>query len=388
MPLLNNEIISFCKKQFNKGNITLYLGAGVSVDSNIPSWDKLVLAMYFSTISEQQMPEGWHPFSNYLYAISEWYLKSSSEPLEITARKLLKYYDSKGKEGAFLDRLYTTLYAGLLNRSGEPFSYIDGDYIRSHNPTLRAIAEVCECIDRGINSVITYNYDNLLEVSLRNFPHKAIFKANQHFDDELPVFHVHGYVPLKKNTSRSRGFDIIFTEDQYNRVSSNAYDWSNLIQIQKMSNSVGIMVGLSLSDRNMRRLLDAVRNAPINSVNFALLKMPDETPPDDSVIEGIHQNAKLLYEKFGGSGIKSDDIEYSSIFFQRPGIKSDAPSIKSSRMGEKGPLYRQQISGIIEAVKQLDREQQEYVLKQLRITPIWFQEYSEIPFILRRMLLG
>ena len=63
MPLLNEEIISFCRNNFKRRNITLYLGAGVSIDNNIPSWDKLILAMYFSTISEQQM-QGWW-FHNY-----------------------------------------------------------------------------------------------------------------------------------------------------------------------------------------------------------------------------------------------------------------------------------------------------------------------------------
>jgi len=386
-PLLDQETRSFCRDNFKKGNITLYLGAGVSIDNNIPSWEKLVLAMYFSTISEQKL-HGWRPFSNYLYAIAEWYLEDSSEPLEITARKLRKFYETRETEEAFLSSLYSTLYGSMLDEYGEPYSFIDGDFVLSQNSTLRAVAKLCESNERGINSVITYNYDNLLELSLGNSPNKAIYAPDQRFDDELPIFHVHGYVPLDRNTNRSRGEDIVFTEDQYHRVSSNAYDWSNLIQLQKMSNSVGVMVGLSLSDRNMRRLLDAVGSSPINSRNFALLKKPDKMPPEDEVLDDIHENAKQLLEKFRDSGIKSAQTENSGIFFPNPGIKSDLPGIKSSRSGQKGPRYRHEISGIIEEVKRLDLEQKEYVLDQLRIKPIWFKEYSEIPKILKDLLLA
>jgi hypothetical protein len=62
--------------------------------------------------------------------------------------------------------------------------------------------------------------------------------------------------------------------------------------------------------------------------------------------------------------------------------------IKSSRIGEKGPSYQYEISGIIEAVKRYDLDLQEYVLRKLRITPIWFRDYSEIPEILHQLLIS
>ena len=98
------------RNAFAKKNLVLYLGAGVSIDSNLPSWDTLVLSMYFKRISEQDL-NGWRPFSNYLYAISEWMLESSEEPLEIVARKLKSLYS---KQQSFLDDLYQTLYGSYL----------------------------------------------------------------------------------------------------------------------------------------------------------------------------------------------------------------------------------------------------------------------------------
>ena len=68
------------------------------------------------------------------------------------------------------------------------------------------------------------------------------------------------------------------------------------------------------------------------------------------------------------------------------GVKSSRPSIKSPRPGEKGPLYRSEIADIIEQVKRLDREQQQYVLEELGVKPIWFKEYSEIPRIINQIM--
>jgi hypothetical protein len=374
------------RKSFKKKNLSLYLGSGVSIANNLPSWEKLVLALYFSKISEQQM-HGWRPFSNYLFAIAEWHLANSTEPLEITARKLRKYYDTDNEqEDVFLKDLYQILYGCMLDRHGQPYQYIDKTFLRINNATLDSVAKLCESQNEGIRSVITYNYDNLLEIALGNFQYQSVYYSTPLENDKLPIHHVHGYVPLDKNILGSSGNKIVFTEDQYHQVARNPYYWSNLVQLQSMTNSVGLMIGLSLSDRNMRRLLDAVRNAPINSVSYALLKIPAENPPEDRVLDEIHEKAKGYLDKFRDSGIKSEQDESMGILFGRPGIKSSQPLIKSSKSGEKGPRYRNDIAGIIEQVKRLDKEQQQYVLEQLGIKPIWFQEYSEIPVILGQIL--
>jgi hypothetical protein len=374
------------REAFQNQNLSLYLGAGVSTDNNLPSWEKLVLALYFSKISEQQM-QGWRPFSNYLFAIAEWHLANSTEPLEITARKLLKYYDTEDEqEDVFMEDLYQILYGSMLDRYGQPSQDIDENFLRYNNKTLDAVATLCESKNKGIRSVITYNYDNLLEIALCNFPHQSVYSSTSLENGKLPIHHVHGYVPFDKSIPGSSGNDIVFTEDQYHQVARNPYNWSNLVQLQSMTNSVGLMIGLSLSDRNMRRLLDAVRNAPINSISYALLKVPDENPTEDRVLDEIHEKAKGYLDRFRNSGVKSEQDESMGILFGRPGIKSAQPAIKSSKSGTKGPRYRNEIAGIIEQVKQLDKEQQQYVLEQLGIKPIWFHEYPEIPEILGRIL--
>ena len=385
MSNTTNKSIRDLRKSFKKKNLSLYLGAGVSIANSLPSWEKLVLALYFAKISEQEM-EGWRPFSNYLFAIAEWHLANSTEPLEITARKLHTYYDTEnGHEGGiFMEDLYRILYGSMLDGYGEPHQDINKRFLRSKNRTLDAVAKLCESKRGGIRSVITYNYDNLLEISLGKHPYQTVYSATSLENDKLPVYHVHGYVPFDKNTPGSTFDDIVFTEDQYHLVARDPYNWSNLVQLQSMTNSVGLMIGLSLSDRNMRRLLDAVRNAPVNSISYALLQVPDEDPPEDRVLDEIHAKAISYLDKFKKSGIKSEQNESSGVLFSRSGIKS----ARSAMPGRKGPRYQREISGIIGQVKKLNQKQQQNVLEQLGITPIWFNKFPDIPVILGKILQG
>lgn len=379
------EALNTLREAFNNKNLSLYLGAGVSIDNNLPSWEKLMLAMYYSKISEEKL-EGWRPYSNYLYAISEWHLLNSTEPPEIIARKLRKYYSDNKEEDEFYNNMYRTLYGSLLDNNGEPFSEITKDFIRTNNPTLNSIAELCE--GNGVCSVITYNYDNLLEIALDNFPYHSIFKPEQKKSGQLPIYHVHGYVPIKLDGSEegSKGIDLVFSENQYHQIAGNPYYWSNLVQLQSMSNSVCLLVGLSLTDRSMRRLLDAVTSSHLNNTNFVFLKQPDTYPPDDDILDEINDNAIKYFNRFNKSGIKGSQNIDSSVFFRKPGVKSSGTGIKSLRSGKKGPRYRVEIAGIIEEIKRLDQEQQEYVLKELGLTPLWFKDFSDIPSIISSIL--
>jgi hypothetical protein len=77
---------------------------------------------------------------------------------------------------------------------------------------------------------------------------------------------------------------------------------------------------------------------------------------------------------------------FSRVFARPPEAKSDRPMLKSAHMSKKGPQYQYEISGILEAVKQYDLDLQGYVLRQLRITPIWFDHFYEIPELLHQLM--
>lgn len=378
--MTRTEAVAALNAAFDKKNLTLYLGAGVSVSNGLPTWNQLILAMYFAAISEERM-HGWRPFSNYLYAIAEYQLERSQEPLEIMARKIRKYYPDHQE---FLDNLKRTLYQGFMDDGGNYFHHIYRDQLLDANPTLKAVQQLCLAggNEQGVRSVITYNYDNLLEIVLPDLPHQPIYRATDRHQNGLPIFHVHGYVPMGDDASGSPGEDIVFTEDQYHQSAQDPYSWRNLVQVQALSRSVGLMVGLSLADRNMRRFLDAVKCSPLPAKNFALLRKTRFEEPSDEDIDRIHHNAMKYMDRFERSGVKSDRAHSDQALFQRAGIKSSRPAF-APRSGRKGePQYRAEIRGILSVVEGFDQTEQEFVLNDLGITPIWYESYSEIPEIL------
>ena len=341
------------RKAYTEESLTLYLGAGVSVGNGLPTWEQLVLAMYFSAINEQSL-HGWRPFPNYLFAIAEWHLRRTAEPLEITARKIRKYYEN---QDVFLKHVRQTLYAGFLD-SYDADPGMDHRLIREANSTLRAVAELCEHSRTGrgrVRAVITYNYDSLLETALEPDFYQSVWNVQPLQTDRLPIYHVHGFVPVEEGGG-STAEELIFTEDQYHLAAQDPYAWANLVQIQSLSSSTGLMIGLSLADRNLRRLLDAIRNAPIRTENYAFLQEPEWTQPDDNALQQIHEKAQAYLDRFERSGVK--------------------------RGGVKGPSWQEQILGIIQEVERLGVEQQTFVLEQLGICPIWYKNHSEIPDLL------
>ena len=219
--------------------------------------------------------------------------------------------------------------------------------LRRGNATLDAVAELCHRTEpdgAGLMAIVTYNYDSLVETVTQGSPCKwrPIWKSSELVrDGSRPIIHVHGYIPAAGSASPAE--DIVFTEQQYHTAAHSPYSWSNLSQIQCLTSSTGLIVGLSLSDRNMRRLLDAVRVTPLHKPQFAILEQPRWQEPKKSELDQIHKRAIRYLDRFAKSGAKT-----------------------------KGSNRVEEMLGIFHELNSFEEANYTMMLKALGITPIWY----------------
>jgi hypothetical protein len=110
---------------------------------------------------------------------------------------------------------------------------------------------------RPLDSIITFNFDCLIEdnLSASSIANKAIFsEAISHGSNQIPICHVHGYLPRTGDIPEE--VDLVFSEDAYYGQFIDPFSWSNLIQLNKLTQNTCLFVGVSLTDPNMRRLQD------------------------------------------------------------------------------------------------------------------------------------
>lgn len=237
-------IIEKFQQSYSEGNITLFLGAGVSKSANRPLWDDLIYNMLIELlkihmngedIKEQEMKA--------LYHLA--YDNRDRSPLV-----QMRYIKSSFK----LDEYYKTIHKVLYPQNADNYSKLLETIVNISTPSLA---------HREIKNIVTYNFDNLIEQAFEkaNQPYKTIFREKDIPQiDHHNIYHVHGYLPNNLNEIDFNETELIFSEEDYHRVYRDAYSWSNLAQLNFLRESSCVFIGCSLEDPNLRRLLDvAVR---------------------------------------------------------------------------------------------------------------------------------
>jgi hypothetical protein len=351
------QAIGQLKRAFDQGRLALFLGAGVSVASQVPKWDQLVVSLYVNGIARRLGRYVRVP--GLVASVGNWASKRKDVPLEVSARGLREYYSG---DPEFVAMMRAMLY-GLtgLQQWSRPRPTEIRKLLEEKNETLSAVAQLCRRSvrgSRGAQLVVTYNYDDLLEWILGPHPHEAIWKAVPTKRDRLPIYHVHGFIPLQDGRGSSLD-EIVLSEDQYNRTAQNPYSWNNLVQMRALSEYVGLMVGLSLTDRNLRRILDNLRAMPSRTPSFALMKRPDPWPVENADLTSILDNMKERV---------AQGYEFGY----------DAQAIATL----DDPAIHKPISRMIRDVQVLDSRRQEATLADLGVTVIWYDDHAEIAELL------
>lgn len=125
-----------------------------------------------------------------------------------------------------------------------------------------------------ISKIINYNYDDTLYHSLKKsgLLFKNIYQGTSTIG-KSSIFYPHGYIPMKGGVNT----EIVLTEQDYQNQGMQMNLWSNNIQISTYCSTSSIFVGLSLSDANLRRILNMCRDSS-HSLHYAFLARSGDDP--------------------------------------------------------------------------------------------------------------
>ena len=229
--LQNNRenLIARAKSAFSKGRVSLFLGAGVSIDAGLPQWSDLLRGVFKPNDSKPYF----YVSDKNTDAILDTYGNSN-----IIAGRYA--YNGFGDEGKFSSRIKEVLYQSKKDSSD----------------LVNALSEaIVEDKEKRISSIITYNFDDLIETRLSELGYKdynSVYGKNRDMSKYLQIYHVHGMIPEKRSIESTP----ILSEKDYHDLYRNNHNWANVVQLYAMNTMTCFFIGLSLTDPNLRRLLD------------------------------------------------------------------------------------------------------------------------------------
>lgn len=252
-----NALLSLLKKKYENEELVLFLGAGVSIDAGIPLWKSLINSLLSEMIIKRTKDIADNQMIKHLSEIISLAYKNQDDS-PITQMRYVR--------GAFDTEEYNQLVHNVLYKNNP----------HTNTDLLNALAEICTPRRNhiGVQGVVTYNFDDLFERKM-NQQKVGINTIARDCDitvsDKLSVFHVHGYMP-KRETVFNENSELIFSEEDYHRVYRDAYGWSNIVQLNYLREHICVFIGCSLTDPNLRRLLDVAARQNESPRHFAFLK--------------------------------------------------------------------------------------------------------------------
>jgi hypothetical protein len=261
------------KEALKEGCLTLVCGAGISIEAQIPPWNELLLKLLEAMMNKIS--------DNYNIPLD------ADCALEFNKR----YSSSTLIFGKYLKSILGNDFLNEVRNALYPSEIYQSQIINAIINLARPQRD-----RKPLDSIITFNFDSLIEENLekQNISYTSIYSEGMKFKpDQLPVYHVHGYLPrIGEIPSNS---NIVFSEDAYHSQFIDHFSWSNLIQLNKLSQNTCLFVGLSLTDPNLRRLLDvANRKNPDKNLNHYIIK---KGPNKSASIDRIDEVAYLLEEQ-------------------------------------------------------------------------------------------
>jgi hypothetical protein len=316
---MNKQYIKELKESYDKNGLVLFLGAGVSSSAGMPDWEALISKLITDVIGKG-LSNGLDASDDEIQIIANELQKINSFSPLVEARYLRDSFEDE-----FEKKISENLYREI-NKDGISTSKVLDYIVKLFMPKRTG---------PGIKAIINYNFDDLIETNLQKISVKCCPVCTNSYlvsPEQLAIYHVHGFLP--RNEKDYKGIPkglVVFSEEGYHNLIQDAYYWSNIVQLNCFFENTCLMIGLSVTDPNLQRLLDvAAKNNKVPK-HYVLLK-------------------RLLL---------SEVLEI-----------------------HKKKKFRE---NVIEAFISMHHERQEKSFQQLGLNIIWYESHDDIPSIINKI---
>lgn len=229
------------KKEYENDNVVLFLGAGVSIDAKIATWDNLISELFVALIDKQLLANNIQiEKKDKKKILKEIASQNGTSPL------LQTRFLRSGFESEFEELVREILYKNAVDTS----------------VLLEEIGQLCvpNRGKLGVRAVVNYNFDDLIEKALKKLRvkfHSIYSEGMLTASDEIGIYHVHGFLPQNKEVYNDLSKSLlVFSEEGYHKLMIDPYNWANMNQLNFLCNHTCVFIGLSMTDLNLRRLLE------------------------------------------------------------------------------------------------------------------------------------
>ncbi len=268
-------ILWLLKLYTNKLHTDLVMGAGINEDYGAKNWNGLINALNFDFYKgdDKSLEEIKHYVGKELFTSSMVLKTSGFDIYKSLCHELYEFKEAK----SFNDP-DSTLYECV-------------DFIQKNPGT----------------SVITYNYDTNLEYLMkkRDMKYCTIYDDNSFVtkDAVCDIYHVHGLLPYDRYNQSKFTDSLIFNETDYYYLYNNPYSWNIAKQLHDFKFNACLFIGISLTDPDMKRLLELASN--YMKFNFIFVKK------EEGYSEAVYRDITTYFFTFDLITIWIDD--YSDI---------------------------------------------------------------------------
>ncbi len=304
--------------------LSFVIGAGVTIAAGGPSWPELVQVLLETALEKgheiSRMVPTPDSTPDHIQARREVVKVERFKPeYEKKAKKVLKSIKKKKfdtellMEGAqlcydlFGQFLFQHLTQIIYSRASKPSEIHKAIADLSYG---QMVPERGPGIFPGVESIINYNFDDLMESALKEIqiPYVAWLMDNSEVKTiynqlaknnnwHVPIYHLHGYTP--QDLFQITNINFIFSTAQYYQVYSGQK--TGLIEEvlkRYLANPVHIAlyVGCSFTDQSMNRMLREAENQYPGRFHFAILKLPEDLIGKIPTIDQLESISIPYYE--------------------------------------------------------------------------------------------